>query len=59
MTQIGQAREVCGINYSVCTVERGRGGRRPKDSVSWCLGVGENRWKSIVGLRALVFWPTC
>lgn len=41
MTQIGQAREVCGINYSVCTVEGGGGGdRRPKDSVSWCLGVG-------------------
>lgn len=59
MTQIGQAREVCGINYCVCTVERGGGGRRPKDSLSWCLGVGENRWKSIVGLRALVFWPTC
>lgn len=37
MTQIGQAREVCGINYSVCTVERGGA----EDQKTVCPGVWE------------------
>lgn len=49
MTQIGQAREVCGIDGSVCTVERGEGGRRAKDLVFG--SGGKNHWKWISGFR--------
>lgn len=48
MTQIGQAREVCGIDGRVCTVERG-GGQKSKRLGVWEWG--KNRWKWISGFQ--------
>lgn len=53
MTQIGQAREVCGINYSVCTVERGGGGAEDQKTAV-CPGVWEWGVGGVVGNRWLV-----
>lgn len=50
MTQIGQAREECGINDCVWTVENGA---EDQKVVGMCLGKGEeNSLKSMVGFKS-------